>query len=98
MKIDEKPDILMEFKDGYSEQDCENKCYEFGCSYVSYVYEPIFDQNSNRLHLARNKCKLYNGTVSLSYQIERPDEIACQTIIKGKTNIKYKNTFNDFTI
>ena len=94
-KIDQQPEILIEFEDGYSEQDCNNKCYEYGCSYVSYVYEPRFDQNSNRLHLARNKCKLYNGTVSLSEQIERMDEIVCKTNIKGKTDIKYKITFKD---
>ena len=82
-KIDQQPDILIELDDGYSVKDCELTCYDRGCSYLSYVYEPVYDQDSNRLHLAPKKCKLYNGTVTVQASDERTNEIVCESNFQG---------------
>ena len=73
----------MELKDGYSVKDCERKCYEVGCSYLSYVYEQAYAQKLNRLHLIPKQCKLFNGTVTIDYSDVRTNEIICNSNFQG---------------
>ena len=82
-KIDQQPNILIELNDGYSVKDCELLCYDKGCSYLSYVYEPVYHQQSNRLHFAPKKCKLYNGTVIVQESDVRTNEIVCRSNFQG---------------
>ena len=83
LKIDQQPDILMDLNDGYSIKDCEKKCYELGCSYLSYVYERAYAQKLNRLHLVPKKCKFYNGTVTKTLSDVRTNEIICKSNFQG---------------
>ena len=74
------------FEDGNDKKQCERMCYEVGCSYLSFVYEPIFDQISNRIHLVPKTCKLYNSTVTLEIKASPKvpsNEILCQSKIPG---------------
>ena len=83
----EKPTRTIDFfEDGYDIEECTRVCYDLGCSYLSFVYEPIFHQISNRLHLIPKKCNLYNGTVTLTPKVSSDllkNEIFCKSTIPG---------------
>lgn len=74
------------YEDGYDIEECTRVCYELGCSHLSFIYEPIFHQISNRIHLIPKKCKLYNGTVTLTPKVSSDllkNEILCESTIPG---------------
>ena len=85
--IVEQPNMLVNFfDDGYDEKECTRVCYEVGCSYLSFVYGPMFDQISNRIHLVPKTCKLYNSSATLEGKASSKipsNEILCQSVIPG---------------
>ena len=86
LEIPQEHAVLIDYDDGFDTEDCKTRCYELGCSYISFVYESTFHQYSDRLHLIPKKCKLYNETVPLREKITTKGtqkEILCKSTFEG---------------
>ena len=88
LEIPQQHAVLINYDDGFDTDDCTKRCYELGCSYISFVYKSTFHQNSDRLHLIPKQCKLYNETATL--EVKRTTKVAykeilCKSTFEGTT-------------
>ena len=86
LEIPQQHAVLINYDDGFDTDDCKTRCYDLGCSYISFVYESTFHQISDRLHLIPKKCKLYNETVTLTAKRTTKvthKEILCKSTFEG---------------